>query len=373
MVVPTVSIVIPTYREVENLPLLAEKIDAALREAQYTYELIIADDDSGDGTPAAVERLAEKYPIKLLSRFSNRGLSPAVIDGINMATGKVVIVMDADLSHPPECIAKLAAPLLSRDADFSVGSRYVEGGGLHSDWPWWRRLNSYGATFPAKFLTSIRDPMSGFFGLRRADMPAAENLSPIGYKIGLELAVKIGVQPSRICEVPILFRNRAYGESKMNLREQINYMRHLRRLYHYRWPKRMEISQFLLVGASGLLIDVAVYVLLSTIGLPHLLSRAIAYWPAATSNWFFNRIMTFKERERHRPFSQWIKYVLFSGIGFSINWGTYALLTVNINFFAEHLLLALFVGVLVGTMFNFVASDWFVFQYTKRSSSVRRR
>lgn len=359
---PQISVIVPTYRESENIPSLTARVHETLTEAGIAGEIILSDDDTDAETRAVCAGLSARYPLRLLERRANRGLAPAVIDGIRAAAGDIIVVMDADLSHPPEVIPKMAALLLSGEADFVVGSRYVKGGGLDKNWPWLRRLNSFAATLPAKVLTPLADPMSGFFALRRRDMPAAEMLSPIGYKIGLELAVKGGFRKERIREVPIFFRDREHGESKMNLREQLNYLRHLRRLYHYRWAKPMEVFQFLAVGLLGLAIDVGVYLLLLFFGVPHLLARGAAYWPAVTSNWFVNRIMTFKQRRREPLFAQWGKYVFFSSVGFFINWGTYYALTTHVAFFAERFLLALFVGVLAGTAFNFLASDWLVFR-----------
>lgn len=361
-----ISVVVPTYQEAQGLVQLAERVHAVLSQAAESYELIIADDVSNDGTDAVCADLATRLPLRLLSRTANRGLSAAVIDGIALAQGEVVVVMDADLSHPPEKIPELVHLLQQNEADFVIGSRYTQGGDLGDDWPWWRRLNSLAATLPARWLTPIGDPMSGFFALRRADMPAADTLSPIGYKIGLELIVKGGFAPARVREVPIVFHNRQLGESKMRLREQVNYLRHLRRLYHHCWPRRMEVLQFLLIGCGGLAVDVSSYLLLQAAGVPHLWARSISYFPAVTFNWIMNRKTTFKLRPPRPKFAQWLQFTLGCGVGFALSWGTYALLTQTVAFFAALPLLALIVGVLVGTVFNFVFSDVLVFRAAKR-------
>lgn len=357
-----ISIIVPTYREAENLSILVERIDGVLTEAGYTYEVIIADDESGDGTREICAELAEKFPLRLLSRTAQRGLSAAVLDGITLARGEALVVMDADLSHPPEKIPELATLLLSGESDFVLGSRYVRGGGTTDEWPFWRLVNSLLATYPARPLAPLADPMSGFFGLRRADMPPPERLSPIGYKIGLELVVKGNFSGDRVREVPILFSDRLHGESKLNLREQMNYLKHLGRLYRYRFPKITEFSLFISVGLLGLLVDIIVYASLHAVGMPHLLARAVSYWPAVTSNWFFNRILTFKERPKRPLLTQWLQFAIVCGLGFVVNWGTYALLTTNIDFFHNNLLVSLMIGVGVGTVFNFVFADRIVFK-----------
>lgn len=231
MSAPTVSIVVPAYREAENLPVLIPRVHAALAEACIPEEILVVDDDSGDGTVEVCRRLAADYPLRLEVRRDERGLSSAVIHGLRLARGEIVAVMDADLSHPPEAIPSLVAPLLGDEADFVVGSRYVAGGSTEDDWGWFRKLNSDVATWLARPLTSVRDPMAGFFALRRETFATATRLDPVGYKIGLELLVKCGCRDVR--EVPIDFRNRYRGESKLSLKQQWDYLRHLGRLYRH--------------------------------------------------------------------------------------------------------------------------------------------
>ena len=127
-----------------------------------------------------------------------------MIAGLKLANGDVLVVMDADLSHPPEKVPELVAALRDPAADFVIGSRYVSGGGTADDWGVFRWLNSKAATLLAWPLTSVRDPMAGFFALRRKDFTAHQSeLDPIGYKIGLELMVKCDCRHP--VEVPIFF------------------------------------------------------------------------------------------------------------------------------------------------------------------------
>src|SRR5262249_50588976 len=147
--------------------------------------------------------------------------------------GSIFVVMDADLSHPPERLPDLVTTLQSEGTDFVIGSRYVPGGGTDENWGLFRWLNSKFATLLAWPLTSTHDPMAGFFAIRRSTFESAAPLDPIGYKIGLELIVKCRCRT--IKEVPIRFRDRMLGKSKLSLKEQLNYLRHLRRLYDFRF------------------------------------------------------------------------------------------------------------------------------------------
>ena len=223
---PSVSIVVPTYYEAENIPLLVERIETLRERRGIDLELLIMDDDSRDGTPEVVASLGKEW-VKLRVRKKDKGLSQAVIDGLALARNEVVVVMDADLSHPPEKIPEML-DVLAGGADFVIGSRYVKGGTQDDAWGLFRWINSKVATLLSRPFTRVKDPMSGFFAFRRSALDHTYPLNPVGYKIGLELLVKGGFR--RIREIPIHFSQRKYGESKLSLKEQLLYLRHLWRL-----------------------------------------------------------------------------------------------------------------------------------------------
>jgi dolichol-phosphate mannosyltransferase len=222
------SIVVPTFNERDNLAPLAERVFAAVDPG--SAELLVVDDNSPDGTAAEAERLAEKYAVRCLLRRDERGLATAVIAGLREARGGICVVMDADLSHPPESIPALLDALRDPGIEMAIGSRFVEGGKVDLDWPLHRRLNSWGARMMALPLTSAKDMMSGFFCVRRRELEL-DRLNPIGYKIALELIVRH--RWKHVVEVPITFSDRAAGQTKLNLAEQLRYLRHLWRLYGY--------------------------------------------------------------------------------------------------------------------------------------------
>jgi dolichol-phosphate mannosyltransferase len=226
-----VSVIVPTYREAENLPHLVPAIDAALQSAALDGEIIIVDDDSQDGTELTVSNLAREHPVKLIVRRNERGLATAVIHGFRAARSEVLVCMDADGSHPAAAIPQLVSAI-DDGADLAVGSRYVAGASTDEHWSLLRIANSKVATMLSRPLTTVRDPMSGFFAIARERFGAADALDPIGYKVGLELIVKCRCR--RCVEVPIHFADRTRGESKLGPREIVNYVRHVLRLYRYR-------------------------------------------------------------------------------------------------------------------------------------------
>jgi len=230
MSAPETSIIVPTYREVEALPDLIERV-ARVREAHPSIaELLIVDDDSRDGTEALIAARPEPW-LKLIVRKEDRGLSQAVLAGLRAARGDLLVVMDADLSHPPEAIVEMQR-LIGAGADFVVASRYIEGGTTADDWGLLRFINSRIATALARPLTAISDPMSGFFALPRRVFEAARDPNPLGYKIGLELLVRCNCR--NVKEIPIHFANRTRGESKLTAKQQLLYVRHLLRLYRFK-------------------------------------------------------------------------------------------------------------------------------------------
>ncbi|MEZ6138609.1 MAG: glycosyltransferase [Pirellulaceae bacterium] len=160
-----VSVVIPTYCEAENLRVLIPRLASVLRNADIDAELLIVDDGSSDGTNEVCLELARRFPVRLMVRKSKRGLASAVIDGMHASQFEIVVVMDADLSHPAERVPELVECISSGRTDFALGSRYIPGGTLDQKWSIWRWLNSRTATLLARPLTAIHDPMSGFFAI----------------------------------------------------------------------------------------------------------------------------------------------------------------------------------------------------------------
>jgi dolichol-phosphate mannosyltransferase len=366
---PAVSIVIPAYREAENLPVIIPRLSDILSDANLAAEIIVVDDYSGDGTTEICRDLSQQHPVRLETRESDRGLSSAVLHGLRRARGDVLIVMDADLSHPPEKVPELVEALDEADVDFVIGSRYVRGGGTEEGWGLARWLNSKVATLMARPFTKAADPMAGFFALRRTSFRRADEsteLNPIGYKIGLELMVKCGCQ--RVHEVPIHFSNRLHGKSKLSLREQLNYVRHLGRLAEYKLRHLPQLLKFAFVGASGSVVDLLAFAV-SLLLLPVPVARALAIWVAMTWNFYWNRRWTFFDSREHGIVRQ---YVLFCGaclIGAVVSWATSVGLWHLIPFFTEYPIVAAIIGIVAGTLFNFVASSRFVFRKPDRDAA----
>jgi len=223
-----VSVILPTYQERASLELLYPALARAL--AGLPAEIVVVDDGSPDGTAAYARTLQDPVPTVVVERSGKLGLSSAVIAGFEKARGETIVVMDADGSHPPDAVPTLVQAVAQGGAEFALGSRKVPGGSAPG-FTRVRRLISGGATLLARPLVAVKDPMSGFIAFRRSIL-ARGTLAPLGYKIGLEILVKC--RPKPVIEVPIVFRPRAAGESKLGRGEIGQYVRHVARLYGWR-------------------------------------------------------------------------------------------------------------------------------------------
>ena len=222
----SVSIIVPTLNEEENILPLVSEIAAC---AVPFREILFVDDHSTDGTCDRIRALAAYQPIRLIEQDgAGPGLASAIMSGAQAAHGEILLVMDADLSHPPDRIKDLLEPLLAGSADLVVGSRYIKGG-LTPGWPVWRRVVSRTGATMAYPLTGLHDSMCGFFAINRSRLL---KLAPQthGFKIIFETMVRAR-GTLRVREIPIIFRERAHGKSKMSFDVALRFF--------FRWARAM--------------------------------------------------------------------------------------------------------------------------------------
>jgi dolichol-phosphate mannosyltransferase len=354
-----ISLVVPTFNERANIARLVERTGAALAQCGEEYELIIVDDGSPDGTGDEVLRLAaDGRPwLRLLVRRYERDLSTAVVAGWRIARGDVLGCMDADLQHPPELLPRMLAELRGARADVVVGSRHVAGGGV-SQWSLWRRFVSWTATLMAAgilpgTLGKVSDPMSGFF-LMRAEVIAHTALSPIGYKILLEVLARGNY--SRVVEVPFVFEERAVGGSKMSVRTAVQYFAHLVRI-SIDSGEAARLARYALVGTSGAVINVSLTlgVFLTRLDWPLLPAALGGAGFAMGNNFFWNEIFTFHDAHRAQPggaqiLLRFLKFCAFSVTGVALSLAVIAGLHYGLHLdFGWSIVF----GVLLGGMWNF--------------------
>ncbi len=225
-----VSIVIPTYNEAKNLPLLVEEIFSVVDRVRFDVELIIVDDNSPDGTGAVADDLSKSYPVQVIHRAGKLGLGSAVREGFAKSNRPIIGVMDADLSHDPSTLNAMMAEFEKGEYDIVMGSRFEKGSAVEQ-WKWWRRLISQAGVLITYLLTGVKDPLSGFFFLRRSVLENIK-LDTVGYKILLEILVKGNYK--KVKEVPFRFRIRKFSTSKLDTKE---YWLFLKQIIVYSWYK----------------------------------------------------------------------------------------------------------------------------------------
>jgi dolichol-phosphate mannosyltransferase len=346
-----ISVILPTYNEALNIPLIIPRLQAVLKP--FTYEILIMDDNSPDGTYELAERLAADNPnIRAVRRLSNRGLSQAVAEGFSVAKGQFMLVMDADLQHDETVIPDFVARF--RDgAELVVGTRKAHGGGIEN-WSYMRRFISWGATKAAEIFLprACSDPMSGFFGVTRNFYSRiAPQINPRGFKILLEILARS--RGAVIAEVGYTFRPRQHGESKLTASIALAY---LIALYDLKFGRFLPLRfvKYALVGLSGIFMNaLAFWLARNTLELRDSRALVLAILVSIASNYFLNNYFTFSDR-RLAGFRNllwgYLKYNFICLGGAFINYA----ITMNLrNEFALNIDLANLVGVGVATFWNY--------------------
>jgi dolichol-phosphate mannosyltransferase len=285
-----VSLVIPTLNEAENVDSLLEAVFEAAQRDELALEVIVVDDGSSDGTRDLVRAWTATHPVRLLCRDTERGLAGAVLAGARSARGDVVVVMDADLSHPPAKVPVLAKLVLDGEADMAIGSRYIKEGRIEG-WPFVRRIVSKGAVLLAAPFTDTEDPMSGFFAIRRT-LLLESGQRGTGFKIALEVLAH-GPSDLRVVEVPITFRDRTRGASKLGASTMSDYLLQLGRFGGFvsELPAlRLAVATLLMVCVDFMVFG-ALFSAGVSLGAAHIASFSIAaaagYW--LNFRWAFRR------------------------------------------------------------------------------------
>ncbi|MEM9927601.1 MAG: glycosyltransferase [Cyanobacteria bacterium P01_D01_bin.50] len=364
------SLVIPTYLEAGNINQIVTELSSLLDESiPGDYELIIVDDNSPDGTwEVALSMMSEFPQLQVMRRQNERGLSSAVIRGWQSARGRVLGVIDGDLQHPPHMLLQLLKAI-EKGADLAVASRHVEGGGV-SRWSFIRRFLSRGAQLLGlmivpQIMGRVSDPMSGYFMVRRSCVEDTI-FNPIGYKILLEVLGRGRVR--EIAELGYVFCERHDGESKVNWKHYLDYIRHLLRLRfstetveQFSQPWGFPIGRFIrfgLVGLSGVFVDMAILYLLSdpnTLALPLTRSKIIAGEIAICNNFLWNDAWTFadvaiQQQGWHQRLKRFLKFNIICLAGLVIN---VLVLNLVFNFVNSNRYIANLIAIAVATLWNF--------------------
>jgi dolichol-phosphate mannosyltransferase len=356
-----VSVIVPTYREAANVPVLFARLQSAL--AGSGWEMIVVDDDSPDGTShVAFALAAQDRRIRCIRRVNRLGLAGAVVEGILSSSAEFVAVIDGDLQHDETVLPKMLQALNGGGADLAIGTRVKEDDGERGLSPARQKLSDAGAEFFKRISRlSVTDPMSGFFMIRRQIVgDVAPKLSSDGFKIlaDILLCAPAGL---RIVETPYVFRKRRAGESKLSPLVAMDF---LGLLVHHASAGVLPIRfvLFAAVGGFGLIIHLCVLkLLLQTSALPSFeAAQFVATLAAMTSNFLLNNEVTYREY-RYRRWDKLRGLLLFAlvcSVGVVVN---VDIATWLFNF--DHIWwVAGFAGALVGVVWNYAVSTSFVWR-----------
>ncbi|MEM7116465.1 MAG: glycosyltransferase family 2 protein [Chloroflexota bacterium] len=293
---PLISVIVPTRNEAENVDPLLRRLAAATKA--FRIEVIFVD-DSTDHTPNMIRLMAKSSPVvvRVIERPLNRrnGLSGAVVEGMQVAQGKWICVMDADLQHPPEVIPQMLEQARKTGAQLVVGSRKADLIGPLGLSPW-RSATSQALTIFARMifprqLKNVSDPLTGLFLVQRRAVDVTQ-LRPDGFKILLELLIRI--PDVYVSEVLFDFAQRTEGQSKADFHEGLRFFRHLLRL---RFTANSHFVRFLLIGLTGLIGNIAILVgLVEWFGLHYLVAAVVATECATVWNFYWTEKWVFADR-----------------------------------------------------------------------------
>jgi dolichol-phosphate mannosyltransferase len=353
------SVVIPTFKERGNVAELVRRLDIAL--AGIRWEAIFVDDNSPDGTSDAVKEIAARDTrVRCLRRVGRRGLAGACIEGMLSSSAPVVAVMDADLQHDETVLPKMLAKLTGGDFDLVAATRYVEGGNAESFGETRGAISRIATKITHSALgISLSDPMSGFFMMRRDKFDQiVPRLSPAGFKILLDI-VTAG-DHLRIAEQPFVFGTRHAGESKFNIQVGVEFLGLLVAKLSGGFVDPRFIF-FVIVGAFGLVVQLAVLRAALLSGLSFPVAQSVATFAAMTSNFLLNNELTYRDR-RLKGWSMvrgFIGFCLFCAIGALTNVGLASWL-----FSAERETwwVAGAAGAVMGAFWNYAMSSLFIWR-----------
>jgi dolichol-phosphate mannosyltransferase len=348
------SIIVPTFNERENVAELVQRLDKSLMGC--SWEVIFVDDDSPDGTSTFVREIAQRdCRVRCLQRIGRRGLSSACIEGMLASSARYFAVIDGDLQHDEVLLLQMLDVLRTGDEDVVIGSRYISGGGVGT-WDISRAYMSRCGTWLSRLIVraDLKDPMSGFFMIRREAFAAAvRNLSVIGFKILLDLFAS-SPRPLRFKELPYEFRNRQAGESKLDTRAKWDYgMLLLDKLIGHLIPVRF--IAFILVGGVGVLVHlIALTLLFKGLTIAFVPSQIFATFVAMTTNFIMNNVFTYRDVRLSgwRWLRGWATFTLACSLGTLANVGIAAYLFERDAGWT----VAALAGVTVGAVWNYATT-----------------
>ncbi|MCR4283335.1 MAG: glycosyltransferase family 2 protein [Bauldia sp.] len=353
------TVVVPTFKEAENVPLVVERLDAVLKGV--AWEVVFVDDDSPDGTADVARAIsARDRRVRVIRRIGRRGLSTACVEGVLSSSAPYFAVMDGDLQHDDTVLPEMVRRLKADNLDVVVGSRYLGGErteGLDAARKWISRMG--GRVARLVLHADLTDPMSGFFVMSRAAFDGAVgNLSQQGFKILLDLFAS-SPAPLNFAEVPAEFHVRQHGESKLDTMAVWEFgILVLDKMIGRVVPVRFVV--FALVGGTGVIVHLASLWLMGAVGFNFTISQTTAVIAAMTWNFVLNNVITYRDQQLRGVafFTGLASFYAIGAVGALANIG----IAQSLYEQGRGWWIAGIAGALIGVVWNFTMSSFFTWR-----------
>lgn len=370
-----VVLIIPTFNERGNIGRLIDELQAIFPSLPHDMHILVVDDNSPDGTVEVVrERQSRSTNLHLLEG-KKQGLGAAYIRGMRHALGHLkadaVFEMDADFSHKPSDVPRLLSAL-ERGADFVIGSRYVPGGSIPQEWGLHRRINSRFGNLVARYVAGmyrIHDCTAGFRAirgdvLRRMDFG---DFRVQGYAFQIALLHTAFIGGAKIVELPVEFIDRTVGESKLGLKDIVEF---LRSAAWIRFPSSKVFLKFCIIGATGVLVNLGVFTVLLGLGVNKYLASPIAIECSIITNFLGNNYWTFRRRSLDGGIHvRGLRFNAVSIVALAISYGTFVILSRAFPAVAPQV--HQLIGIVPATLVNYFLNSYWTFRDTKHRRAAK--
>ena len=361
-----IVVILPTYNEKDNIALIIRALQEQFRKIPHAMNILVVDDNSPDGTAEIVRAECKTASNVFLITGEKQGLGAAYVRGMKYAIVRLhadaVMEMDADFSHKPEDVPRLIEAV-DHGADFVIGSRYVPGGKIPDDWSFLRRMISQWGNVFARYIAGlykVRDCTAGFRAIRaevikKIDLDA---LKVRGYAFQISLLHEAIVNRARVQEVPVEFIDRKRGQTKLGFSDIVEFMINA---WWIRFERSKTFLKFSIVGAAGVVVNLASFTVLMNMGLNKFIASPVAIEFSIISNFLLNNFWTFSDRDvNDKIHIRGLKFNIISFVALGVSYSTFLILSVIDPTGIPQIHQA--VGIVPATLINYFLNSYWTFK-----------